>query len=63
MICENIEFHNIAEINGGVLYRIPLSVCDALSVPTFDADGKFLYDYSGHRACACLLYTSDAADD
>lgn len=52
MICENIEFHNIAEINGGVLYRIPLSVCDALSVPTFDADGKFLYDYSGHRACA-----------
>ena len=55
MICENIEFHNIAEINGGVLYRIPLSVCDALATtekgaidafPSRKAAEKKMEDYA-----------------
>ncbi len=55
MIFENIEFFNVAEIDGKrSLCRFPGSVCNALSVPTHDADGKFLFDYHGHIESARL---------
>lgn len=59
MISGSIEFFNVAEIRGGVLYRFPLHVCDALQIPEFDAEGNFLRVHTGHRASARALYGAE----
>ena len=59
MIAHSIEFFNVAELRDGVLYRFPLSVCDALQVPEYNANGKFLRIYTGHRASARALYGAE----
>ena len=59
MISGSIEFFNVAEIRGGVLYRFPLLVCDALQIPEFDAEGNFLRVHTGHRASARALYGAE----
>lgn len=49
MKTDEIEFFNVAEMRDGVLYRFPLSVCDSLQIPEFDAKGNFVQIYRGHR--------------
>ncbi len=40
MIYDNIEFFNIAEMRGGVLYRFPKYVCEKLNIPEYDGEGQ-----------------------
>lgn len=59
MKTREIEFFNVAELRDGVLYRFPLRVCDALSIPEYDAQDHFLRMYSGHRAAARSTYGAE----
>ena len=56
MIRNNIQFFNVAEIqengDGLTLYRFPQSVINALSVPEFDENGKFLQNHTKHSESA-----------
>ena len=56
MKTQEIEFFNVAELRDGVIYRFPECVCNALNIPEFDAQGRFLRLYSGHRAAARSSY-------
>ena len=42
MKTQEIEFFNVAELRDGVIYRFPECVCNALNIPEFDAQGRFL---------------------
>ncbi len=56
MIYNNFEFFNVSDIQkngeGVTLYRYPLSVINALSVPEFDENGKFLQNHTKHSESA-----------
>jgi hypothetical protein len=58
MIRNNIQFFNAAEIqengDGLTLYRFPKSVINALSVPEFDENGKFLQNHTKHSESAIV---------
>ena len=49
MFTETMEFFKIAEVREGVLYRYPLVVCDALQVPEYDGQNRYVREYRGHR--------------
>lgn len=59
MKTDEIEFFNVAEMRDGVLYRFPLSVCDSLQIPEFDAKGNFVQIYRGHRGAARSTYGAE----